>query len=350
MQYFKSITCIFTSFLLMAVIHAQPGSQLAARRPWNAQWIAAANDDGMQYGVYYFRKNISLGIKPKAFKIYVSADNRYKLFVNDVLVSLGPARGDTYFWNYETVDIASYLNAGINIVGALVWNEAQYRPEAQISVRTGFIVQGSTAAEEILNTDNSWKCIRDKGHQPIPRYFFAASKGEMINMNQAIKSDWTAGNFSDSDWPKAAKVMDGKLKGMAWGIDWALVPSNLPAREMTYQRLQKLRSTTGINVPSTFPEKKNSFTVPANTTATLLLDQSFETNAYVTLNFSGGKDAGISLGYAESLYEDSKGERKNNRNETEGKTFVGRIDSIIADGSQAQSYTTLNFRRSVTSG
>jgi alpha-L-rhamnosidase len=312
---------------------------------WHADWIAAPNDPGTGYGVYYFRKAISMAAKPESFIVHVSADNRYKLYVNDTLVSLGPARGDFYFWNYETVDLAPYLVAGKNIVAALVWNEAQYRPEAQISFRTGLILQGNSAAEEILNTNGSWKCIPDAGHQPIPGYFFAASKGEMVDMNQAIKGDWAAAGYDDSAWPWAAKVSDGKLKGTAWGTDWALVPSTLPPREMTYQRIPVVRMATGISIPQAFPEERTSLTIPANTTVALLLDQTYETNAYVTLNFSGGKDAGISLGYAESLYEKGRrGSAKGNRNEVEGKEFIGRKDSLIADGSQGRSFTTLNFR------
>jgi alpha-L-rhamnosidase len=326
-------------------VHAQPFGAPILKRQWNAQWIAAPGDNGISYGVFCFRKNIDLKVKPASFVVHVSADNRYKLYVNGTLVSLGPARGDTYYWNYETIDLAPYLSAGKNTVAALVWNEAQYSPAAQISVRTGFILQGNSLTEEILNTDNTWRCIRDAGHQPIPGYFFAASKGEMVNMNQAVKGDWTAVNYDDSAWHGAAKVTDGKIKGSAWGIDWALMPSTLPAREMTYQRLFKLRSAVGMSVSTTFPEKKAPVTVPAHTTVTLLLDQTFETNAYVTLNFSGGKDAGISLGYAESLYQKgSGGTLKGNRNDVEGKEFVGRIDSLIADGSKGQSFTTLNFR------
>jgi alpha-L-rhamnosidase len=60
-------------------------------------------DTGTSYGVFYFRKNIDLAAKPAMFKVHVSADNRYKLYVNGTLVSLGPARGDTYYWNYETL-------------------------------------------------------------------------------------------------------------------------------------------------------------------------------------------------------------------------------------------------------
>lgn len=315
------------------------------QRDWDAAWIAAQNDPGTEYGVYYFRKSIDLAEKPSAFKIHISADNRYKLYVNGTMVSLGPTRGDTYFWNYETVDLAPYLKAGKNVVAALVWNEAQYRPEAQISVRTGLIIQGVTQKDELLNTDRSWKCYRDPGHQPVPGFFFAASKGEMVDMNQAIKGDWTATDFDDSAWPFAGKIMDGKLKGTAWGIDWALVPSTLPAREMTYQRILKLREASGVTVPASFPAEKTAITVPANTTAVLLLDQTFETNAYITLHFSGGKDAGISLGYAETLYDKVGNDwRKSNRNDVEGKYFIGRIDSLISNGSQGQTFTTLNFR------
>lgn len=341
----KYLFTLCTAILIMAAVktsHAQP-ENLQTARPWNSQWIAAQNDPGTEYGIYYFRKSVDLAAKPASFIVHVSADNRYKLFVNGTLVSLGPARGDTYFWNYETVDLAPYLTTGKNIIAALVWNEAQYRPEAQISVRTGFIIQGNTPTEDILNTNTTWKCIRDAGHMPVPGFFFAASKGEMVDMNLAVKGDWKAINYDDSAWPFAGKVMDGTLKGMSWGIDWALVPSTLPPREMTYQRIPKLRSAIGITVPPTFPAIKTAVTIPANTKVYLLLDQTYETNAYVTLNFSGGKDAGISLGYAETLY-DKGTHRKSNRNDVDGKEFIGRIDSLISDGSQGQTFTTLNFR------
>jgi hypothetical protein len=344
MKHLFTVIAVVAGMLLAKNNQAQ-ALDPATNRQWNSHWIAAPNDFGLDYGVYYFRKSVDLAAKPASFIVHLSADNRYKLYVNGTLVSLGPARGDTYYWNYETVDIAPWLTNGKNTIAALVWNEAQYTPAAQISVRTGFILQGNSLKEDILNTDNTWKCIRDAGHQPIPGYFFAASKGEMVDMTKGVKGDWKAVNYDDTAWPAAATVGDGRLKGTAWGINWALVPSSLPPREMTYQRLVKLRESSGLSVPATFPQQKASITIPANTTATLLLDQTFETNAYVTLNFSKGKDAGISLGYAESLYQKgSHGVNKGNRDDVTGKEFVARIDSLVADGSEGQSFTTLNFR------
>src|SRR6202012_2362140 len=139
--------------------YCQSIDTLRADRPRNANWIALNNplDRGINYGVYYFRKSIELKNNPSTFIIHVSADNHYKLYVNGKLASIGPARGSFYDWKYGTIDIAKYLTAGKNTIAALVWNEAEYKPEYQMSLRTAFIVQGNTAAEEMLNTNNTWK-------------------------------------------------------------------------------------------------------------------------------------------------------------------------------------------------
>lgn len=54
--------------------------------------------------------------------VHVSADNRYRLFVNGKAVCSGPARGNLYNWYFETIDIGLYLEPGKNVIAALVWN------------------------------------------------------------------------------------------------------------------------------------------------------------------------------------------------------------------------------------
>jgi len=357
------IVCLATLFSILSLhAHPSPGSPEttnpspanpstvpptpapALPTTWHANWIALPGEDGRDYGIYYFRKHISLPTKPDHFVVHVSADNRFKLFVNNTLVSLGPARNDTYHWNYETVDLAPYLTTGPNIVAALVWNEADHRPEAQISVRTAFILQGDSPKEEILNTDNSWKVHRDVAYQPLSS-FFAASAGEFLDRNKSVNA-WTSNSFDDGAWTAAANLFGGQPKGLSDGLGWMLVPSPLPPREMTYQRIPVCRKSTGVTIPAGFPAQKTPITIPANTTATLLLDQTFLTNAYLTLNFSKGSHAGISIRYAESMVAEftSYGARKGNRNDVDGKLFSGRMDSLISDGSDGQSYTNLNFR------
>ncbi|MCR8561512.1 alpha-rhamnosidase [Mucilaginibacter sp. BJC16-A38] len=347
-SFFTAVLFICSVFLLNHAT-AQPSAEINLSKTWNANWISAKNETGRDYGVFYFRKSISLAAKPATFIVNVSADNRYKLYVNGTLVSLGPARGDTYYWNYEKVDLAPYLVAGKNTVAAIVWNEAEFRPEAQISLRTAFIIQGNTAAEEILNTNGTWKSVRDKAYQPIngigyPAYY-VAGPGELIDESKTIKG-WMANDFDDTAWPGAGTMDRGKPKGMADAFGWMLVPSILPQMERTYQRIPVLRKADGVTAPASFPATKTTITIPANTTATLLLDQTYLTNAYVTLNFSKGKNAGISLSYAEALFDNLKkyGPRKGNRNDVDGKDFAGRKDSLIADGSDGQTFTSLYWR------
>lgn len=330
---------------------------------WNARWITCSNNNINQwnafdepslkeYGVYKFRKDFQLASVPASFIIHVSGDNRYKLYINEQLVSLGPARGDLYFWNFETVDIAKYLLAGKNTVAALVWNDGRQKPEAQISYLTGFILQGNSAAEEIVNTNETWKCIKDSSYSPLAVHvpgYYVAGPGEMLQMKYNTQQ-WRQINFDDTNWQPAKNISTGLTKESARDSrGWMLVPSTLPQRELTMQRLQTLVRAEGVAAPKNFPAEKSSFIIPANTDATLLLDQTFLTNAYPTLIFSKGKDAGISLGYAEALYiprnEQTKtGGGKGNRNETNGKIFVGKKDSIIADGSARQQFTSLWWR------
>jgi alpha-L-rhamnosidase len=338
------------------------------QKPWNAQWITgpgvpinrfnATSDVTLkEYGVFKFRKTIELNEKPSSFIVNVSGDNRYKLFVNGAQVALGPTRGDLYFWNFETIDLAPYLNAGSNTLAAVVWNDGRSKPEAQITHLTGFILQGNTPKEEILNTNDTWKTIKDESYQPLPVRvpgYYVAGPSELVDMRKHVKG-WERRDYDDSKWTKARVIAPGLTKDAAVNSSgWMLVPSPLPQMESTLQRLTATRKASGVTAPKNFPATKAKITIPANSKATLLLDQGFLTNAYPTLTFSGGRNASIAIAYAEGLYIPPTGPRatgfrmppmpKSNRNEIEGKTFIGKADSVISDGSVNQVYTPLWWR------
>lgn len=335
-----------TSFLLLCLIFTFAAGFTQPVHNWSANWIAMPGQTGTEYGIYYFRKNITLDVTPSTFKVYVSADNRYKLYVNEQLVSSGPARGDMYSWYYEIVDLAPYLKKGKNTIAALVFNEGEFRPVAQISFRTSFMLQGAGDAEDVVNTNKSWKCLQETAYKPFPGWFpIAASKGEIVDMNK-LTGGWKTTDLDDNKWTTAEELFSAQPKGQGDGFGWMLIPSPLPQMELTDQRISTLRTATGIKVPTGFPKKRVPLTIPPNTVIKLLLDQDTLTNAYLNLVFSGGKDAGIAVGYAETLYEKSTGGRrkKGNRNEVDGKDFRGRGDSIISNGQAAQAFTTLYWR------
>ncbi len=348
------IKCWFALHLVYSVSgYAQVTNPDLFNSRWKASWVEVPNEPPKEYGVYLFRKQVVLERKPDSFIIHISADNRYKLYVNQKLVSLGPSRSDIYYWKYETVDIAPYLKLGENIIGAVVWNGGALRPEAQISLRTGLIIQGNTAAQEGINTDDSWKCIRNKAYSPLNgigyRTYYVAGPGEVVDMNY-YPMHWLDPGFDDTHWLKAAPIANGIPKGVIWGAKWwMLVPSKLPPMELTVQRLAKLRKAEGIKITPSFPKTSSKITIPPKTKVTLLLDQGYLTNAYFSLTFSNGKNASIGIGYAESLFKEKPGTNyysvvKENRNTVEGYYFAGRRDSIVSNGSVNQKFTTLDWR------
>lgn len=341
-------------FAMPCVLPAQGISPELVTHRWSAQWLTS-DDSGEEYGVYYFRKNIALTVKPSSFVVHVSGDNRYKLLVNGTQVSLGPARSDLYHWNYETVDIAPYLKEGANTLAAVVWNFGKQRALAQISYRTGFILQGNTIAERIADTNASWKYFKDKSYSPLTPdltyAYYALGPGEKVNYT-SYPSGWEKTDYNDAAWTSPKLVSYGLPKGVFdWFYNWMLVPRAIPQMELTPQRFQSVRESSGVKVPASFPSSKVSIEIPANSKATLLLDQGYLTNAYPVIQFSKGKLAMIEVHYAEALFIDEgtgthwKAQRqKGNRNEVTGKRFVGVKDELIAGGQPDQQFTSLDWR------
>ncbi len=332
--------------ILLLILTLNSNAQFRPQGPseWDADWVAVPGAGENTSGIYLFRKTISLESAPAKYEMRVSADNRYKLYVNETLVSLGPALGDIQHWNYETVDLAPYLKTGENIVAAKVWNEGDLKAVSQFSYRTGFLLQGTDEETKALNTDTTWKCIQDLSFTPLRqrvRGYYAAGAGEKIDMHYQVKG-WEKLSFDDTAWEQAKPVFERNARGLRARGGWTLVPSIIPPVELKYQRLALLRKAEGVTAPSSFPAEKTAVQIPANTTARLLLDQGFYTNAYPTLIFSGGKNSTIVLTYAEGLYDENGA--KNNRNEIERKTIMGRQDTIISDGTALQNFTTLDWR------
>ena len=342
---------LFTLLTVFSLLFIQKGfsqttDTLRATTPWDAQWIGLNGlfDFGDYYGVYCFHKTVSLNSKPSTFYIHVSADNHYKLWINGNLVSVGPARGNQFNWSYETINIAKYLTAGKNSVAAQVWEEADFRPIWQNTLREGFIIQGNTSTEEVMNTNNTWKIMQDKSISVVYGYFLAIN-AENVNMSLAPPAGWNAAGFDDSSWSNVADLSPGQLKGSLQASNYMLVPSLLPQRELTYQPITVVRKLSGMPLPSSKPKNILPLTIPANSKVIVLLDQTYETNAFPVIKFSGGSGAGISLGYAETLFlPGSNYSQKPNRDSVNNMQFRGLTDTITSNGQAGQSFSPFNFR------
>jgi alpha-L-rhamnosidase len=84
-------------------------------------WLEGYDDGAPEGQIVLFRKKFSLSKTPTdPCLVKVSADTRYRLFINGISVSFGPCKSYLSRWYYETVDISPYLKQGPNVLHARV--------------------------------------------------------------------------------------------------------------------------------------------------------------------------------------------------------------------------------------
>ena len=110
---------------------------------------------------------------------------------------------------------------------------------------------------------------------------------------------------------------------------WMLVPRTIPMMEERAEKSLTVRQGSLANV--------------ANSKTTVLFDQGYLTTAYPRLTVSGGKGAVVRMRYAEALFKTSPRE-KGNRNEIEGKEFIGNYDEFVLDGGARRVFRPLWWR------
>ena len=329
------------------------------KHSWKAQWVTHPTASTLDYGVFLFRKNFSLQKVPESFTVYVSADNRYRLFVNGKYVCSGPSRGDLLHWRYETLDLAPYLKNGQNVIAAEVVNFGEFRPAKQITFQTAFILQGSRDLPVNIDTrmKNGWKVMRNEAFSDIPFVsdsvgaYYAAGPGDLVDGSK-YPWGWQRTDFDDTQWPspRLAMVEFAAGYGFLYGSTWFLVPRTIPMMEERITRFRKIARTENIHNPSPFISGSQPLTIPPDSKVSILLDHGVHTIGYPELLLSGGRGAEVRITYAEGLFIGKKAEsptytwRKGNRNETEGLEIRGYYDIIKTDGGRHRLYKPLGMR------
>lgn len=334
------------------------------KHAWKAQWITHPSASTLDYGVFHFRKSFTLENKPNQFLIHISADNRYRLYVNGSYISYGPAIGDIDHYRYESIDIASYLQPGENVIAAEVVNFGEYRRAAQQSFQTAFILQAE--CEKIPDLDintgsSSWKVLKNKAYTCLPftsdslGAYYAAGPGESLDLS-LYPWNWEKLAYDDSSWkdPKAGTVEFAVGRGFLYGSTWFLVPREIPQMEEHEERFSRIARYSGMEEPSPFIDPEKSLFIPPGSKVSILVDNKYHTTGFPVLKLSGGKNSSLKITYAEALHLPwSSGELRNNghydavdrkrdRNDLEGKVIEGYYDLLYPDGGDERIFSPLS--------
>ncbi|MEZ2443822.1 alpha-L-rhamnosidase C-terminal domain-containing protein [Chitinophaga sp. RCC_12] len=283
-------------------LHAQEKSPDSPSQ-WDARWISGNNTTPAAYGVYLFRKQFQLLNYSGPFIIHLSADNRYRLYVNGRFAGMGPARSDAANWYYETIDISPYLKYGVNVIAAEVINFGPCKPRGQFTNSTGLLIQGHTPREAaIINTGSaSWKVMEDESVHPAAvkttgNAFYGAFPGDSI-IAQYHPWGWEQPAYNDSAWEPAAAGHGVALQGNS-ADNWPLLaPSPIGRLYQERQSFAGITAQQGITAEAALLKGTAPLTIPAKRKVRLLLDAGQQTIGFPEMLISGGLDAAIKITY-----------------------------------------------------
>jgi alpha-L-rhamnosidase len=347
---------LFISFLILTLSEKIEGQNI---KDWNAQWIMHPSVLPQSAAKILFRKTFDLKEKPTRFVINISADNHYRLFVNGTYITRGPARGDLRHYFYETLDIAPYLNEGKNVLAAEVVNWGAKRSFTVFSQMTSFWLQGEGEKEAIVNTiSDKWLCKQNEGHffTPVDWIFdkksvvgglYVVGTTDSIVVQTPLQG-WTKQDFDDSNWlrTKWCDVAGGRAKQHAGGILYAdgklLIPRRTDLLQEEKERFNSFIRTEGISLHEDFLKGNKALIIPAHKKVKIWLDHIYMTVGYPEMTVSGGKNAHIQVRYAETLFKTDG--LKGDRNDLEGKRFIGIKDVFMPDGGPNRSFQPTYLR------
>lgn len=279
-------------------------------------WIPSWSDaDKKIPRTVLFRKNIKLTEILQKAELEISADTRYKLYINNDLVEVGPSKGDKSIWFKDCLDITRYLRKGTNILAVIVLRYPENPMDGNHGMfRTatpGLYVKGKITTvdtQEIsLDADDSWKCKINKNVSFIreEERFAPLIIHENASGNPEIFG-WKTSEYDDSKWESAKPYINVE-------IHQAVSPGNLQERTIPYMYRKDCRFTDIMAVSKSihsqekwqeFIEGKTALEIPSDTEEIVEISAGEEMTGYISLVLSAGKSADITLTYAEAYVQE----------------------------------------------
>jgi alpha-L-rhamnosidase len=196
-----------------------------------AKWIWYSGEDRPKNFYLHVRRTFECKSPIFRAEIAVTADSRYRLFVNGTPVAAGPARSDRRWQCLDIWDITGYLRPGRNVIAALVHHYGEWT-FAYMLGRGGFLAEVTLTYDnervEHFGTDASW-LVRpaEAWERRLPRMSIQLGFAEVFDARKDFEG-WTRIDHDEAGWSHA--VVLGPP-----GIDpWPnLVPREIPAMTET---------------------------------------------------------------------------------------------------------------------
>lgn len=202
--------------------------------PPAAVWIGSDHPFDLHEAYLCFRSPAGwqLDRRPEQAQLFITADSRYKLWVNGRFVARGPARSYPHHQAVDCLDLASYLQAGANTLAVQVYQPG-YSHFAYVHRGAAGLLAWLVGDDEIaLVTDLTWRTRRDPSFAAtVPRVSIYGTGVEARDLNLA--DDWIEPAYDDSNWATP------RLVAPAGGYPW----TGLHLRQVPLLRERELNMT-----------------------------------------------------------------------------------------------------------
>jgi hypothetical protein len=190
--------------------------------PSSAVWIGSDHPFDLHEAYLCFRRELHLEQQPDRAELSISADSRYKLWVNGRFVARGPARSYPHAQSVDRLEIAEYLQPGVNVLAAQVYQPGYSHFAYTHRAAAGLLAWLECDGKTLLATDISWRTRRDRSFaEQVPRVSIYGSGVEQRDL--ALDEDWQSLAYDDSGWAAARVVAPAR------GYPWiGLEPRKLP--------------------------------------------------------------------------------------------------------------------------
>ena len=340
------------------------GGEWHNRGRWPAKWVGHPRVKGDDFAVVAYRRRFAVD-SSTTVRLHVSADQRYELFVDGARIGRGPERGDRENWFYETYELN--LEPGEHVIVAKTWwlrpGFEMYRaPFAQMTERPGFLLGAEGVASELLDTGVAqWQCKIIGGYELVdPEMTWGTGSKVRISGD---KYPWGFESGAGEDWQDAEEVSLALCAATANESVpvWRLRPAVLPAMLEEPVSVGTARYVCAVDTENTRPMQvrisdsfateadmwnallagKSELEVPSNTMCRVIVDLGNYFTAFPELTTSSGAGSFVRMNWAEALFEQQEEATKGNRDEIDGKYFIGVGDTFMPDGGSNRVFSTL---------
>ena len=172
-----------------------PANSFPASRSWHANWIWHPHAPARNAWAI-FRAEFDVD-SAEGLQIFITADTRYRLWINGQLLGDGPVQSQPYHQYYDQRDIAAVAQPGKNCLAVVVQHQG-----VQEAARGGLLVEiTDSQGKTICATGPTWRTIL--GPWRSDTFFFSGNYigpfQEHVDL-RGMPAGWHKAGFDDRSW------------------------------------------------------------------------------------------------------------------------------------------------------